>query len=189
MGGSVVMLYVYCWFSKSAPDDVRWEKVEHIKRILIGGTYAVPAKRVAAKLLGHMLERDRATHGWEHSRSGLKTNDSSGVGTATIAGESETNDLRPNARERARQTSATGIVTRRGTFGGSAVTGWRYAEDATWHVKVWPVGRPSGWIGYRVTAGIFELTIVAQAHKEAVLQVIGEWERNTFRVALLPKWT
>jgi hypothetical protein len=39
---------------------------------------------------------------------------------------------------------------------------------------VWPVGRPSGWIGYRVAAGLFELKMVAQAHKDAVLHVIGE---------------
>jgi hypothetical protein len=69
-------------------------------------------------------------------------------------------------------------VTCRGTFGGYEVTGWRYFEDATWHVKVWHVGRPSGWIGYRVAVGIFELDILAQAHKEAVLHVIGEWEAD-----------
>jgi hypothetical protein len=42
---------------------------------------------------------------------------------------------------------------------------------------VWPVGRPRRLIGYTVTAGIFELKIVAEAHKEAALQVIGEWEK------------
>jgi hypothetical protein len=66
---NVLMLDVNCWFLKSGPDDVRWEKVETIKRIVTGGTYAVPAKRVAAKLLRHMLERDRAGHRWDHSRS------------------------------------------------------------------------------------------------------------------------
>jgi hypothetical protein len=84
--------------------------------------------------------------------------------------------LKPNKRNPARQTGITGKVTCRGTFGGYEVTGWRYFEDATWHVKVWPVGRPSGWIGYTVAAGIFELKIVAQADREAVMHVIGEWE-------------
>jgi hypothetical protein len=27
------------------------------------------------------------------------------------------------------------FVSRRGAFGGYEVTGWRYAEDAAWHVK------------------------------------------------------
>jgi hypothetical protein len=43
-------------------------------------------------------------------------------------------------------------------------------------VKVWHVGHQSGWIGYTVTAGRFELKVVAQGHKEAVLQLINEWE-------------
>jgi hypothetical protein len=68
-------------------------------------------------------------------------------------------------------------VTGRSIMGGYEVTGWRKLGDASWHVKVWPVGRPNGWIGYTVTAGIFELTMVAQAHREAVLQVIEGWER------------
>jgi hypothetical protein len=62
-------------------------------------------------------------------------------------------------------------------LGGYEVTGWRYLEETTWHVNVWPVGRPRSWIGYTVAAGIFELKIVAQADREAVLQVIGEWEK------------
>jgi anti-sigma28 factor (negative regulator of flagellin synthesis) len=56
----------YYQISKSASDDVRWEKVEHFKRTVTAGTYAVPAERVAAKLLRHMLERDRATLRWEY---------------------------------------------------------------------------------------------------------------------------
>jgi hypothetical protein len=80
------------------------------------------------------------------------------------------------AQSPARQTSITGKITCRGTFGGYEVAGWRYIENATWHVKVWPVGRPRGWIGYRTAVGIFELKIVAQAHKEAILHVIGESE-------------
>jgi anti-sigma28 factor (negative regulator of flagellin synthesis) len=48
--------------SKTGPHDVRWEKVERIKRILTGGTYSVPPKQLAAKLLEGMLKRDRANH-------------------------------------------------------------------------------------------------------------------------------
>jgi Anti-sigma-28 factor, FlgM len=177
-----LVLEIYRWILKSGPPDVRWEKVERIKRILTGSTYSVPPKQVAAKLLERMLESRGGNHRWEPSRSG-NSNDSSGARAATLAGNSETNDWKPNGRNRARQTSITGRVTCRGTFGGYDVTGWRYVEDASWHVKVWPVGRPNGWIGYTVTAGIFELTMVAQAHREAVWHVIEEWERNSLPVA------
>jgi hypothetical protein len=44
---------------------------------------------------------------------------------------------------------------------------------------VWPTGRPSGGIGYRVAVGIFELKMVARAHKESVLHVIGDGRRET----------
>jgi Anti-sigma-28 factor, FlgM len=170
------VLDMYRWILKSGARDVRWEKVERIKRILTGGTYPVPPKQVAAKILEQMLERGRGNHRWERNRPGSTTNDSSSVAKATIVGKSETNDVKANARTRGRQTGITGKVTCRGTFGGYEVTGWRYLEDATWHVKVWPVGRPSGCVGYTVAAGIFELKMVAQAHQEAVLHVIGEWE-------------
>ena len=64
-----------------------------------------------------------------------------------------------------------------GTFDGYEVTGWRYMDTASWHVKVWLVGRPGDWIGYTVTAGKFELNMVAQAQKEeAVLHLIRQWE-------------
>jgi hypothetical protein len=98
----------------------------------------------------------------------------------TIAGV-KTNDMKANGRERARQTGMRGKVTRRSTLGGYEVTGWRYPEETSWHVKVWPVGRPRSWIGYTVAAGVFELRIVAQAHKEAVLHVIGEWETEKLK--------
>lgn len=132
-----------------------------------------------------MLEGRRANHRWP-STSG-KSNDGSGTREVTLAGSSETNDLKPNARDRMRQTSVTNRVSCRGTFAGYDVTGWRYIEDASWHVKVWPAGRPAGWIGYTVTAGKFELTMVAQAHRDAVLHVIEEWERNNFPVAPLKR--
>jgi hypothetical protein len=82
-------------------------------------------------------------------------------------GQSETNDMKTTGREEA---------SCRGSVGGYEMSGWRNPEDASWHVKVWPAGRPSGWIDYTVAAGIFELKIVAPAHKEAVLHMIGEWE-------------
>jgi hypothetical protein len=67
-------------------------------------------------------------------------------------------------------------VTRSGTFGDYEVTGWRYPEAASWKVKIWPVGRPSDWIGYTVTGGEFDSKMYAQSQKEAVVHLIGQWE-------------
>jgi hypothetical protein len=64
-----VKLDNYDCFTTNVPDDVRWERVERIRQILAGGTYAVPAIRVAAKLLRHMLELDRVDRRWEQSES------------------------------------------------------------------------------------------------------------------------
>jgi hypothetical protein len=64
---NVVKLDTHYWFTMSATDDVRWELVEHIKQVVTGGTYAVPAIQVAARLFRHMLELDRARHRREHS--------------------------------------------------------------------------------------------------------------------------
>jgi hypothetical protein len=77
------MLEIYRWILKSGSHDVRWEKVERIKRILTGGTYPVTPKQVAAKLIEQMLERRRGNHRRKRSRSGGKTNVSSSVGEAT----------------------------------------------------------------------------------------------------------
>jgi hypothetical protein len=57
--------------SKTGPHDVRWEKVERIKRILTGGTYSVPPKQVATKLLERMLERGRAMVAQAHNEAVL----------------------------------------------------------------------------------------------------------------------
>jgi anti-sigma28 factor (negative regulator of flagellin synthesis) len=46
--------------SKSGPDDVRWEKVEHIKRILSNGTFPVPSEEVAARIIEQILEGGHA---------------------------------------------------------------------------------------------------------------------------------
>jgi hypothetical protein len=77
------------WISKSRPDDVRWDKVEHVKRILTGETYPVSPKQIAAKLIEHMLEHGRANQRWKHTGSSSKTEDSSDVAKATITGEAE----------------------------------------------------------------------------------------------------
>jgi anti-sigma28 factor (negative regulator of flagellin synthesis) len=158
-------------------DDVRWEKVERIKLVLTGGTHPVPPERVAEKLVEHMLTLEDADQRRKRGRSGSKTKDNSGIGDAMSAtGQSETGDGKGNKQRQARIETIKGKVTRAGKLRGYMVTGWRYVEDNSWHVKVWQGGHPSGWIGYTVTAGRFEVKVVAQGHKEAVLQLIGEWE-------------
>jgi hypothetical protein len=69
-----------------------------------------------------------------------------------------------------------GKVTRSGTFGNYEVTGWRYSEEAAWHVKVWLTGRPGDWIGYTVTDGHFGPGTVAEAAMIAVLHLIAKWQ-------------
>jgi hypothetical protein len=103
----------------------------------------------------------------------------SGAATATSAiSQSEARNMRVNVRKQARHGATKDKVTRAGTLGGYEVTGWRYPEDSSWHIKVWRAGRPNEWIGYTVTAGIFELGTGDQAHKEAALHMICEWEGN-----------
>jgi anti-sigma28 factor (negative regulator of flagellin synthesis) len=165
------------WISMSTLDDVRWEKVERIKLVLRSGIYPVPPERVAEKLVEHMLKLDDANHRGKSGRSGSKTNDNSGIGDATSATrQSDASDRKVNKRRQARVETMKSKVTRAGKLRGYMVTGWRYLEDNSWHVKVWQLGHPGGWVGYTVTAGRFELKVVAQGYKEAVLQLISEWE-------------
>jgi hypothetical protein len=77
------------WISKSRPDDVRWDKVEHVKQILTGETYPVSPKQIAMKLIEHMLEHGRASQRWKDSGSRGQTEDSAGDAKATIEGEAK----------------------------------------------------------------------------------------------------
>jgi hypothetical protein len=75
--------------AKSRPDDVRWDKVEHVKQVLTGETYPVSPMQIAAKLIEHMLEHGRANQRWKQSGSSGETEDSSGIVKATIAGQAK----------------------------------------------------------------------------------------------------
>jgi anti-sigma28 factor (negative regulator of flagellin synthesis) len=86
--GSRMVLDICGWIEKSRPDDVRWDKVEHVKRILTGETYPVSPKQIAAKLIEHMLEHGHANQHKQRESSG-ETEDSSGVAKATIAGQAK----------------------------------------------------------------------------------------------------
>jgi hypothetical protein len=68
------------------------------------------------------------------------------------------------------------FVSRSGAFGGYKVTGWRYEEDAAWHVKA---GRKSSHHDsktYVVRDGAFDPERVIFNEKIAVLTLIAEWE-------------
>ena len=54
------MLDIEYLIAKSGRDDVWWEKVENIKRILSNGTYPVPSEEVAAKIIEQILEGGHA---------------------------------------------------------------------------------------------------------------------------------
>jgi hypothetical protein len=73
----------------------------------------------------------------------------------------------------------TGKVQRRGTFDGYDVAGWRHSDHPSWNVKVWLAGCPRDWFGYTVTAGMFELKMLAHAQREAILHAIGAWEAES----------
>jgi hypothetical protein len=60
--------------------------------MLTSEAYPVPSEKVAAKLIEHMLERDRGNQR-KRSRSDGKTNPSSVVGEAAIASKTETKDV------------------------------------------------------------------------------------------------
>jgi hypothetical protein len=103
--------------------------------------------------------------------------ETSGTGISRIAaGQSDQAESRPRRANDGEKEGRRKKETGRGTFAGYEVTGWRYMDTATWHVKVWPAERPSDWIGYTVTGGEFELKMLALPQREAVLRLIRQWE-------------
>lgn len=67
-------------------------------------------------------------------------------------------------------------IERRGAMGGYEVSGWRYVDDTSWQVKVWPAGRPRDWVGYTMTSGRCKLNILSEAQRSALSRVIAGWE-------------
>ena len=68
------------------------------------------------------------------------------------------------------------FVSRRGAFGGYEVTGWKYAEDAAWHVKAGPKSLYQKKKAYVVRDGAFEPETVVANEKIAILTLIAQWE-------------
>jgi hypothetical protein len=94
----------------------------------------------------------------------------------TAARQSDPTESEPKPRKDGVKMAGLKKETGRGSFVGYEVSGWRYTDTASWHVKVWPAERPSDWIGYTVTAGKFESRMFAQTQKDAVLHLIRQWE-------------
>jgi hypothetical protein len=94
----------------------------------------------------------------------------------TAAQQSDPTETESRPRKTVEEMTGLKKETGRGSFVGYEVTGWRYMNTPSWHVKVWPAERPSDWIGYTVTGGKFELKMFAQTQKEAVLHLIRQWE-------------
>jgi hypothetical protein len=94
------VLDIHYSIPKSEPDDVRWEKVDHVRLMLANGTYRVSPEQVATKVIDQMLESGRDKHHWKGGRSSRTTNSNSGVAQLTIAGGGiKTNDMKANGGE------------------------------------------------------------------------------------------
>lgn len=68
------------------------------------------------------------------------------------------------------------FVSRRGALGGYEVTGWRYVEDAAWHVKAGRKSRHSDAKAYVVRDGAFHPETALPSEKVAILTLIAQWE-------------
>jgi hypothetical protein len=68
------------------------------------------------------------------------------------------------------------FVSRKGVLGGYEVTGWRYTEDAAWHVKA--NRKSSRWQAkaYVVRDGAFQPQTASPSEKVAILSLIAQWE-------------
>jgi len=67
------------------------------------------------------------------------------------------------------------FVSRKGALGGYEVTGWKYVEDAAWHVKA---GRKTHHDAkaYVVRDGEFQPETALPNEKVAILTLIAQWE-------------
>jgi hypothetical protein len=65
---------------------------------------------------------------------------------------------------------------RSGEFGGFAVSGWRYAEIAIWHMKISVQMYDKPEKAYVVTAGEFYPDTASEAEKVAMIHLISQWE-------------
>jgi hypothetical protein len=68
------------------------------------------------------------------------------------------------------------FVSRRGALGGYDVMGWRYVEDAAWHVKAGRKGRHWAARTYVVRDGALHPATALANEKVAILTLIAEWE-------------
>jgi hypothetical protein len=76
------------------------------------------------------------------------------------------------------QTCTARRTERSGSFGGYAVSGWRYVDLAIWHLTVWSISDDKPGQTYVVLAGEFYPESVSPAEKFAALRLIAFWEAD-----------
>jgi len=119
---------IYCFIPKRELDDVRWEKVEQVRRTLTGETYPVSPEQIAARIIEQMVESGSATPHWSRSKSCGKTIDSSGVGAPRIASQARESDVKRGVRKLTRKTASRDKETCRGTWDDYEVSAWRVRQ-------------------------------------------------------------
>jgi hypothetical protein len=68
------------------------------------------------------------------------------------------------------------FVSRQGAYGSYKVTGWRYTEEAAWHVKAGRKGSNQHAKVYVVRDGEFHPDTAIPNEKVAILSLIAQWE-------------
>jgi hypothetical protein len=66
--------------------------------------------------------------------------------------------------------------SRNGTFGGYEVRGWRYTEEAAWHLKVRLTSGYRSENAYVVEDGEFDPKTATVEEKMVILGFIAQWE-------------
>jgi len=73
------------------------------------------------------------------------------------------------------------FVSRICTFGGYEVRGWRYAEEAAWHLKVKSTHDSRRQNAYLVTHGEFNCRTPNIEEVMLILGLISEWEAELLK--------
>jgi hypothetical protein len=68
------------------------------------------------------------------------------------------------------------FVSRKGVLGGYEVAGWRYTEDAAWHIKANRKSSPGKAKAYVVRDGGFQPETASTSEKVAILTLIAQGE-------------
>jgi hypothetical protein len=75
------------------------------------------------------------------------------------------------------------FVSRICTFGGYEVRGWRYTEEAAWHLKVKSISDYRCEKAYVVTDGEFGSKMATIEERLLILGLIAEWETELLKTS------